>query len=245
MVIYKITNTTNGKVYIGQTRQDATTRIIQHKTNLKLNRHHNAHLQSAWNLYKEASFIFEVVDNASGLDELNELEKMWISKTNSLISSEGYNLTDGGQSCEFSKESRKVMSESQKKFFKTDRGIERLKELSQYRIGKAPWNKNTKGICKSWNKGKTFGKQSPELIAKRSLAMKGKNSGADNPMYGKLPHNAKSILCHQTKEVFKSASEAAKKLGLISRSIRRVANGVRSSIRGYTFEFINLENQNA
>ena len=59
--IYKIENTVNGKVYIGQTN-DPEQRKRAHFGGLKRNKHENPYLQSAWNKYGEDSFYFEVID---------------------------------------------------------------------------------------------------------------------------------------------------------------------------------------
>lgn len=49
--IYKIINKTNGKFYIGSTTNSLYKRMHEHLSHLKANRHHNKHLQSAWNKY--------------------------------------------------------------------------------------------------------------------------------------------------------------------------------------------------
>jgi group I intron endonuclease len=58
--VYKITNTVNGKFYIGSSK-NIPTRIKQHFYQLKRNLHHSAHLQSAYNKYGKDSFIHEVL----------------------------------------------------------------------------------------------------------------------------------------------------------------------------------------
>jgi group I intron endonuclease len=57
--LYKIKNLVNGKAYIGSSNKNTTGRLIQHKSDLKANRHFNEHLQRAWNKYGEESFTFE------------------------------------------------------------------------------------------------------------------------------------------------------------------------------------------
>lgn len=59
--IYKITNTTNGKYYLGSST-NIEGRFSGHKYHLRLNKHHNKHLQSAWNKYLEVNFAFEIID---------------------------------------------------------------------------------------------------------------------------------------------------------------------------------------
>ncbi len=45
MVIYKILNKINNKVYIGQTKNKPNRRWCQHKRKLSLNKHTNSYLQ--------------------------------------------------------------------------------------------------------------------------------------------------------------------------------------------------------
>lgn len=91
--IYVITNTKNGKVYIGKAR-DIHERYKEHKKKLCGNGHHNRHLQNAWNKYGEKSFKFQVLEYCS-VEQLDEREKHFIAiyKPRGLI----YNLTDGGE----------------------------------------------------------------------------------------------------------------------------------------------------
>jgi group I intron endonuclease len=59
--IYKIINIETGKVYIGSTN-DVKKRFRNHKSLLKNNKHHNIHLQRAWNKYGQAAFGFEILE---------------------------------------------------------------------------------------------------------------------------------------------------------------------------------------
>lgn len=58
--IYKITNTVNGKFYIGSSK-NIPTRIKRHFYELKRGCHHSAHFQSAYNKYGKTAFIHEVL----------------------------------------------------------------------------------------------------------------------------------------------------------------------------------------
>ena len=91
--IYKIENTVNGKVYIGQTN-DPERRKKDHFGRLKRNKHENPYLQSAWNKYGEDNFNFEVID---GGENYNQLEKYYIEKYKSNNSNYGYNVLSGGE----------------------------------------------------------------------------------------------------------------------------------------------------
>ena len=93
MIIYKITNTKNGKIYIGQTVQALNKRIAKHKQRMKSGA--KMPLYCAFRKYGIESFTFEVIDTANNAEELNEKEIYWISYFNS-IHPHGYNLTSGG-----------------------------------------------------------------------------------------------------------------------------------------------------
>ena len=59
--IYKITNTVNGKFYIGSA-VDLKKRWGRHVSNLNLNINKSKKLQAAWNKYGQARFVFTVVE---------------------------------------------------------------------------------------------------------------------------------------------------------------------------------------
>jgi len=90
--IYKITNKVNGKVYIGQT-YDMNYRWTHHKSDLNHNRHHNIHLQNAWNIYGQNNFDFAILEKCS-VDQLDAKEQFWIKQYDSCA--KGYNLDCGG-----------------------------------------------------------------------------------------------------------------------------------------------------
>ena len=66
--VYKITNTTNGKFYIGSSK-DIEQRFDEHKRKLKNNNHVNPILQNSWNYYGEDKFTFEVLEECENCAE--------------------------------------------------------------------------------------------------------------------------------------------------------------------------------
>lgn len=74
--IYIILNTKNGKIYIGQA-EDIHARQVEHKRDLKKNRHHNQHLQHAWNKYGEKAFQFKTLERCS-ITELDSREQHYL-----------------------------------------------------------------------------------------------------------------------------------------------------------------------
>ena len=88
--VYKITNTVDGKVYVGSTTIDFGWRWSNHKSALRKNKHCNIHLQRAWNKYGESAFTFEVLETGTSKDEIREKEVSWIKR---LFGKKCYNAT--------------------------------------------------------------------------------------------------------------------------------------------------------
>lgn len=88
--IYKITNKTNNKVYIGQ-----SINIEQRwKTHLKKSRILNTPLYQAMRKDGIENFLFEVIEECNQ-EQLNNKEKYWINYYNSTNSNKGYNILKG------------------------------------------------------------------------------------------------------------------------------------------------------
>lgn len=92
--IYIIRNTANGKVYIGQSRR-ISNREYCHFHALEKGTHYNKHLQRSYNTYGRDAFVFEVIEWCD-VSELDEREKYYIKKYNSMNINKGYNNEGGG-----------------------------------------------------------------------------------------------------------------------------------------------------
>lgn len=92
--IYKITNTINGKCYIGQSTNLAN-RIRKHINTLRNGTNRNKHLQNAYNKYGPGTFTIEIIEECDK-EELNEREIFWIDFYNLCDKEFGYNKTKGG-----------------------------------------------------------------------------------------------------------------------------------------------------
>jgi len=86
--IYAIENTINNKVYIGSSINIAK-RIIEHKYQLNNEKHHNAHLQNAWDKYGKETFVFFSIARCKE-EELVEREQEAIDSFDAV--SGGYNV---------------------------------------------------------------------------------------------------------------------------------------------------------
>lgn len=87
--IYRITNTVNGKVYIGSASCLGGRRKA-HEYRLKRGTHHSIKLQRAWDKYGEGAFVFDVLEYVEGDALLIESEQRWIDHYKA--ASEGYNV---------------------------------------------------------------------------------------------------------------------------------------------------------
>lgn len=89
MIIYKIRNKINKKIYIGLTTKDLSKRIAEHVSENK------SYIQKALNKYGLQSFAVTIIDSAESRAVLCEKERYWIQHYNCKAPN-GYNLTDGG-----------------------------------------------------------------------------------------------------------------------------------------------------
>jgi hypothetical protein len=91
--IYIISCSISKKVYIGHST-GLKRRWSTHKNRLRANKHKNSHLQAAWNLYKEDSFSFailELLPQGWTKQEYEKVETKWVLYYNSHLSEFGYN----------------------------------------------------------------------------------------------------------------------------------------------------------
>jgi group I intron endonuclease len=92
--IYAIYNAVNEMIYIGQSKS-LDYRLVNHASRLKLNKHHNAKLQAAYNKQQGEGFVFRAIELCD-MDQLNDREIYWIGLYDSTNRDRGYNLQYGG-----------------------------------------------------------------------------------------------------------------------------------------------------
>ena len=93
-VIYKITNTVNNKVYIGQTRRTFEQRKKQHLKSFKEQKTRTALINSVIS-HGVDKFIFNIIEECND-DNLDEREIFYINEYNSIVPN-GYNIQLGGR----------------------------------------------------------------------------------------------------------------------------------------------------
>ena len=131
--IYAIENTINNKVYIGSS-VDTGDRIRRHKQALRIGRHHNAHLQNAWDKYGEENFTFTPLEHCKR-DRLLEREQNAMDIFG--VVENGYNIRIKAESnlgLTRTPESKERMSIAQKKRMSSQDERRKLSEIGKGRI---------------------------------------------------------------------------------------------------------------
>jgi group I intron endonuclease len=88
MWIYKITNLTNNKIYIGQTHYQSDKYMGS-----------GVLIGYALKKYGIENFVKEYIDEALSQEELDNKEKFWIKELHAQDAAIGYNIADGGWNC--------------------------------------------------------------------------------------------------------------------------------------------------
>lgn len=173
--IYRIKNLINNKCYYGSSKE-VEKRWSRHKSELNKNRHHNIHLQRAWDKYGKTNFLFEIVETCKIKELLVTEQKYLDSKPEyniGLIASGGDNIT--------SNPNRSVIIENMTKSINARYDLmsdeEKIEKFSR------PKEKNN-----NWKGGVSFkycdcGTQIAP-INKTCVKCRDK-SGVNNPFYGK------------------------------------------------------------
>ena len=107
MIIYKVTNLVNQKIYIGQSVNSLDHIKNQHYKESKYHKNDTTYFHNALRKYSNKDFIWEIIEEVSSLEELNSREIYWINYYQSTKKEIGYNLklggNNGGKCCDRTK----------------------------------------------------------------------------------------------------------------------------------------------
>jgi hypothetical protein len=109
--IYKITNTSNSKYYIGSA-VSINYRLNTHKRLLRDNKHFNSHLQASYNKNGLSNFVFEQLE-VTTKETMIEREQYWIDQLDATNPKKGYNkriIASSNLGIKLSEETRKKLS---------------------------------------------------------------------------------------------------------------------------------------
>ena len=134
--IYRIENTKNGKVYIGQS-VDILDRISHHKRSLRRNAHINQHLQNAWNKDGEDAFSFDILEQCEE-SQLTARESYYIELYGGYNSDKDYNKRDASSKGSLSEETKQKIGTANRGKTHSDEWNHKCSESHK---GRSTWNK--------------------------------------------------------------------------------------------------------
>lgn len=251
--IYKITNLTNNKVYIGQSDR-INEREKEHFYRLGKNEHHNEHLQKSYNKYGKDKFIFEHIELT---DDLDNREVYWINEYGGINSDLNYNMKDP-LTMEWSHyvkvKTSKIMSGENnpnfgKKWTKEQKDVFSLKRKGvslEERIGK-----DKADLVKEKMRESQTGRKHPEdVIDKIRKANEGdknpaygkgeRQAGEKNPMWGKISVKRKPVQQYTKDGIFIKEYEFLSQVlddGFHIGNVGSVCNGKAKSAGGFVWKF--------
>lgn len=213
MFIYKITNTVNGKTYIGQTIQvSVSKRINKHISELNRNIHSNKHLQSAWIKYGESNFKFEVIDQVAFSFGLDNLERFWIKHYDSTNPSKGYNKESGGNKNKIkSKQTIEKHKIALKKWHLSEEGKAFMQRLTSIQSGR-PSSKKGKPVPKEVGNKISLAKSKQQVLATHTVT-------------------------GQT-QIYQTTRDAAASTKSSRGGVWQVCSGRRNSCHGWIFSYV-------
>lgn len=119
--VYEIVNTSNGKRYVGSSK-NIDSRFREHRRELRKGSHHAVKLQRSWNKYGEDSFGFSIVELCAPGERLS-IEQAQMDLGAQLNSHPKAKNAEGFQHSDESKERRKAMMRER---FKNDKALSEM-----------------------------------------------------------------------------------------------------------------------
>lgn len=203
MIIYKITNLINNKIYVGQS--------------ININNSYygsGIRIINAIKKYGKQNFKKDILCECSSIEELNEKEMFWINKLDSRKN--GYNISYGGKGKGTCSEETKRKISASRKGIKHSQEAKKKMSLSQTGKKLSIETKNKMSISRKGHVGYMKGKKhSIETKEKMKIAHLGKECYWKNNKY---PESAKQKLSEKFKgRIF--TDEWKKKLSIAKKNI--------------------------
>lgn len=228
--IYRIYSKSNGREYIGGTKNPHARKFLHFKS-LKENNHHNAKLQSHFDKYGIDDLVFEIIEYDLDVSDLIHVEQFYMDKKKPF-----FNICKIAGSVL----GRKHKDSTKKKISKSLKGRKYSKERClNISIGRKGKNTRTLSIehkekISKANKGRKRGRMSNEQKKKISLSLLGisKNKGKKNrntPVY--------QILKGKIINEFESLDIAAKSHDTTRSNICHALRGRTKKAKGYEWKY--------
>jgi group I intron endonuclease len=179
MVIYRVTNTQTGKIYIGQTTRPLSHRKSSHYTPAELN--DGSYFHNSLIKYPKELWIWEIIDTVNTIDELNLKEQYWIGFYKSNVREFGYNLSTGGlNNIKTPEVCQRISKALTGRIFSEEHKLH-IKEKRQYQICTNETRKKM-SEARSGEKHPMYGKSMPDEVKQK---ISESLSGENHPLYGK------------------------------------------------------------
>lgn len=205
MIVYKITNLLNGKIYIGKTERSLIERWREHcKPSSGC-----LGIQRAIQKYGKENFTVEQIDVACDEIELNKKEMYWIEFYNSTNKHKGYNLTFGGEGCACNEETRKKISKANTGKKLSDDTRKKLSVIFSKKWKNKDYVKHMRDV----HKGQVVSIETRKKISETRKAL-----GCKSP-------RSKTVICIETGEIFNSMKEASIKMNVSHSAICLACKG--------------------
>jgi len=164
--VYLITCTASGKIYVGSSI-NIQNRWQKHRGTLRDGKHHNPHIQSAYNKYGADAFVITVLDLCP-IERLTEREQHYIDTLRPYVPSIGYNC---GARAEHPMLGRKRPPEVIQKMRERKASPETRKRMSEAAKRQPPRSAESNRKTSEGNKGR---KHTPESLRKITEASRGR-----------------------------------------------------------------------
>lgn len=209
--IYKITNTENQQVYIGQTRRSYTERWAEHLRDREKEPYCNWPLYRMLNKVSPEKIKWEIIEEVDN-QLLNEREQYWIEQYDSY--NNGYNATLGGDAG-----------------YKYD-----YQEILAYWLTEG--NKNFTKTAEYFGSSKTYISQIIHSLGYETRDWSEINSHDHDSIKRKV--NQIDLSTGKVIQTFNSITEAAIAMGDadLRKSIPNICNGLRPSLCGYGWQYV-------
>lgn len=138
--IYKITQLSSGRVYIGSS-VNIYQRWETHKSSFGIDGRGNPYLSNAWMKHGENDFKFEIIETVPNKRDLITREQFWIDKYNASNRQFGFNIAPVAGNLLGTKQTKKTIEKRVKKNTGKKRSEETKRKMSKAAMG----NKNGEG----------------------------------------------------------------------------------------------------
>ena len=238
MIIYKATNKKNGKIYVGQTVLTLEERKKSHIKTSKLKDITN-HFPLAIRKYGIEGFVFEQIDSAETIDELNAKEQKWIEELDTFTN--GYNLTTGGNQgghlsnitkYRLSKKSKDRYKISRHPFMGKKHSEETKMKLSKSKMGikRGPFTKEHSDNMSKSQKGISK-PHSIEWCENQRSKMTGRKHSEESKQKRRDKASCLKIFSPETGKTYNSIVEAALEHGISRGNLSLLVNGKINFLR--------------